>query len=60
LWGLKGQTVGRHSKVKEISFFVSVTLQNGRKCALLFTVQATNESGHTEPGDKVFLFFFSF
>ena len=57
LWGFKGQTVVRHSKAKEISFFDSVTIQNGRKCALLFTVKATNESGHTEPGDKVFFFF---
>jgi hypothetical protein len=52
-----GASKDRHSKAKEISFFDSVTIQNGRKCALLFTVKATNESGHTEPGDKVFFFF---
>jgi hypothetical protein len=31
-----------------------VTIQNGRKCALLFTVKATNGSGHSEPGDSFF------
>jgi hypothetical protein len=55
-----GASKDRHSKAKEISFFDSVTIQNGRKCALLFTVKATNGSGHSETGDSFFFFFFWF